>query len=573
MGPAARVSLGLLGLAGAALALIYLNRAFLDLPLYASAEGGHLIHALFGKPMSLRPELLPQVQALQDTSFSLIIRATTYATQSLLPWLRMLGALAYFGGLIAAYLTLERSLERRRAAVWLLIALAYPYYRFAFSALPDGWFVGVLGLIILSTSHLFMARPVVHAALAGALSGVLVLLKPQGLAVVAAFLVLALIDLGLGRRDVRVWLGRTAAFLAAFLAGANLIQLLANQPIVAPFSFFLGRGFDALLAGQLTAQDWIVAARALVVMVAASMVLAGLPVLTGLLRVEMRWGWCRGRMRFTLEPQEATFLLTLLTLVGTLLITATLAMTDIAGGPNRTWGRHFEAMIPLLWLTAGSFMGEFDRAAGRWWRLAMAIAPLIGLAGLAACMFDGARPQHWEAAALTAFSPDEPVYAAIAAATIFAAGAAMAFTAWPAWRIWLAAFVAIAGLATGLDVRWERAGALARDSLSAELAAADRIVASRPGGVAMMSQDNGTARLAFWRLHGRPQAVLANPDPQTLAGVDTLVSLGTQAPGPEWRALYSGRHLTVFGRSSTISQPPRSSLDSGGAIGSGPGSG
>lgn len=573
MGPAARACLGLLGLAGASLALVYLNRAFLPSPLYASAESSHLIHALYGKPMSLRPDLLPQVQAMQDTSFSLIVRATTYATQNLLPWLRILGGLAYLGGLLAAYLTLERGLPRRQAGAWLLVALAYPYYRFAFSALPDGWYVAVLGLIILSTSRLFMARPVVHAALAGFLTAVLVLLKPQGLAVVPAFLLLAGIDLGLGRRDVRVFLGRTAAFLAAFFAGANLIQLLANQPVNDPFSFFLGGRFDALLAGDLDARAWIVGARALVVMTAASMLLAGVPALTGLLRIEMRWGWSRGRMRFTLEPQEATFLLTLLTLAGTLVVTAALAMTDVAGGPNRTWGRHFEAMIPLLWLTAGGFVGEFDRAAGRWWRLAMAAATIIGLAGLAACLVDGARPQHWDAAGLTAFSLDAPVYAGAAAVAVIVAAAALALTPWPAWRVWLGCFAALAVLATGLDVRWERAGAPARNALAAELAAAEAIVAARPGGVAMMSQEPAATRVAFWRLRARPMAVLDTPDPAMLAGVDTIVGLGTRSPGTDWRTLYQGRQVAVFGRGSTISQTPRSGLDHRAPLGSSPGSG
>ena len=537
------------------------------------AESGHLIHALYATTLAARPDLLPQVQELQDTGFALIIRAVTYGTQNLLPWLRILSALAYFGGLLLAYLSVERNLERRQAVGVLLLAIAYPYYRFAFAALPDGWLIALMGLVIFTTSRLYTTRPSVHAILVGALAGVMVLFKPQGLALAGAFAVLAVIDLGLGRRNLRVFAGRITAFTAGFLAGANLLQLLANQPVSEPLTFYLGGRFDAFLNGQLSPSAWIVGARALVVMVAASMLLAGPPVLTGLLRVEMRWGWSRGRLRFSLEPQEATFLLTLLTFLGVLLITAILSMTDVAGGPNRTWGRHFEGLIPLLWLTAAPFIGEFDRAAGRWWRIAMAVAPVIGLAGLAGCQLDGARPQAWEAAALTAFDLDHPIYAAAAALTVIAAGLAMGLTAWPASRIWLALFVALGLLSTGRDVTWERSGALGRKSVSAELTTADAIVSRRPGGVAMIARDSATARLAFWRLRARPEAMFEQPTTANLANVDTVVGVGARAPGADWRTLFHGGSVGIYARGASAPAAPRPVAGSGAAIGPGPGSG
>lgn len=569
MGLGGRVTLGLMGLAGAVIALVYLNRIFLALPLYVAAETGHLIHALYATTLAARPELLPQVQGLQDTGFALIVRAVTYGTQSLLPWLRILGAAAYFAGLLLAYLSVARNLERRHALGVLLLALAYPYYRFAFAALPDGWFVALMGLAILTTSRLYHGRPVIHAALVGALAGVMVLFKPQGLALPGAFVALACIDLGLGRRNLRVFMARIATFGAGFLAGANLLAMLANQPVAEPLTFYLGARFDPLFTGELSPAAWITGARALVVMVAASMMLAGLPTLTGLLRVEMRWGWSRGRMRFTLEPQEATFLLTLLTFVGVLLVTAALAVTDIAGGPNRTWGRSFEGLIPLLWLTATPFIGEFDRAAGRWWRIAMGVAPVIGLAGFAACQFDGAWPQAWDAAALTAFGLDSPIYAAAAAAAVVAAGLSMALTAWPAERIWLALFLALGLLSAGRDVVWERAGAAGRNGLGAELLAADAIVSRRPGDVALIAKDPASARLAFWRLRARPQAVLAAAAPASLADVDTVVGVGARAPGAEWRALFQGASVGVYARRASAPAAPRPAA----ALGSEPGSG
>lgn len=573
MGLGARVTYGLMGLAGAVVALIYLNRIFLDLPLYVAAETGHLIHALYAGTLAARPELLPQVQQLQDAGFALIVRAVTYGTQNLLPWLRILSAAAYFAGLLLAYLSVARNLERRQALGVLLLALAYPYYRFAFAALPDGWFVALMGLAILATSRLYHGRPVIHAALVGALAGLMVLFKPQGLALVAAFVALACIDLGLGRRDVRVFMARIATFSAGFLAGANLLAMAAGQSVAEPLTFYLGARFEPLFAGELSPAAWITGARALVVMVAASMMLAGLPTLTGLLRVEMRWGWSRGRIRFALEPQEATFLLTLLTFVGVLVITAALAMTDIAGGPNRTWGRSFEGLIPLLWLTAAPFIGEFDRAAGRWWRIAMGVAPVIGLAGLAACQLDGARPQAWDAAALTAFGLDNPIYAAVAAGTVVAAGLAMALTVWPAERIWLALFLTLGLLSAGRDVIWERAGAAGRSGLGAELLAADAIVSRRPGGVAILAQDPASARLAFWRLRARPQAVLDAPVPESLAKVDTVVTVGARAPGAEWRALFQGASVGVYARGASLPAASRPAVGDGAAIGSRPGSG
>lgn len=571
-GPAATAAYGLLALAAAVVALVYANRIFQDLPLYVGAESAHLVQALYGKTLAARADLLPEVHDLGDTLFGLIVRALTYLTQNLSPWLRILSACAYFGGLALVLLSVRPSLERSAAVGALLLALAYPYYRFAAAALPEGWYVGLLGLAVFATARLYGPRPVVHAALAGALVGAMTLLKPQGLAIGAAFLILAIIDLLLGRRDPKIFLGRTAMFAVAFLASVNLLQMAANQAASAPFSFYLGHRYDALLAGAITPQGWITGARALVAMAAASVMLASVPALTGLLRVEMRWRWHRGRGRFFLASHEATFLLVLLSLVATLGLTAILA-TGGGADPSRIWGRQFEALIPMLWLAAAPFIGEFDRAGGRWWRLAMGAAPVVGLAVLAACLPGGLTPRPWDAAALSAFSLDQPVVAALAALAIVGAGAATAFSRWPAPTIWLATFAALAVLSTALDVSWERSTAPSRRAMADELAAAATIVEQRPGGVAIISPDPIAARMAYWRLRARPITILSAPDPVRLGEIDTVVALGSRPLGPKWRIAFRGKQLTVFTRQTRGAGAPRASVAGGGGLQSEPGSG
>ncbi|WP_312163124.1 hypothetical protein [Phenylobacterium sp.] len=571
-GPGATAAHGLLALAAAAVALVYANRVFLDLPFYAGAESAHLVQALYGKTLAARADLLPQTRDLGDTLFGLIVRTLTYGTQNLLPWLRILSACAYFGGLALVLASVRPSLERSAAVGALLLALAYPYYRFAAAALPEGWYVGLLGLAVFATARLYGARPIAHAALAGALVGAMTLLKPQGLAIGAAFLLLALIDLLLGRRDLRIFLGRTAMFAAAFLASVNLLQLAAGQAASEPFSFYLGHRYDALLAGAITPHGWIAGGRALAAMAAASVMLAAVPALTGLLRVEMRWRWHRGRGRFFLASHEATFLLVLFSFAATLGLTALLA-TGESADPSRIWGRQFEALVPMLWLAAAPFIGEFDRAGGRWWRLAMGAAPVVGLAVLAACLLGGVAPRAWDAAALSAFALDHPVAAGLAALAVVAAGAATAFGRRPVQTIWLAAFAALAVLSTVLDVGWERSNAASRRALADELAGAAVIVEQRPGGVAVISPDPIQARMIYWRLRARPITILAAPDAARLGEIDTVVAAGSQAPGAEWRVAFRGRQLTVFTRQTGVAVSARALVAGGGGLQSEPGSG
>ena len=96
----------------------------------------------------------------------------------------------------------------------------------------------------------------------------------------------------------------------------------------------------------------------------------------------------------------------------------------------------------------------------------MGLAAVVGLAGLAACLLGGITPRAWDAAALSAFSLEQPWAAGLATAIIVAAGAATALRSWPVMNIWLAAFAALAVLSTALDVRWERTNAADRNALA-----------------------------------------------------------------------------------------------------------
>src|SRR3990167_4792285 len=184
----ARLISTVLAVAALAVAFFYADRLFVSLPLYAGDEGSYLIQALYGRQLAADPTLAPDVLPRSNTVYLLIIRAATYATQHLLEWLRILGAGAYFGGLLLAWWAIRRPLGPGVGIGFLLLALAFPYYRFIVTALPEGLYVGIFGVLVLVTAKLYRTRPAVHALLAGGLTAALTLTKPHGLALAAAVL-------------------------------------------------------------------------------------------------------------------------------------------------------------------------------------------------------------------------------------------------------------------------------------------------------------------------------------------------------------------------------------------------
>lgn len=560
---------GLLALAMLGVLVVYASRIFLDLPLYPATEGGYLIQALYGKTLPSHPELLADVQGLNNTAFFLIIRATTYATQDLLAWMRVLGACAYFAGVMLVWRSAQDEAGQSPPLGFLLLALAFPYYRFAFAVLPEGWYVAVLGAIILLTARVYLSRPIIHAILAGALSAVLVLLKPQGASVVLAVLILALLDGFLGRRDIRVLIGRVVVFATVFLTAGNLVLLAAGQAVLSPFAFMFNAQQAAVMGDGMTAETLTAAVRALAPLLSSFLLLAGIPALAGLLRIEMRWRWIAERKLgpFRLERQEIAFLLVLLSLIAALGMTAIFEPAET----GRIAGRDFELVAPLLWLTAAPFIAELDRARARWWRIAMGLVAAVGLAGLMICLTGGATASPWDTAALSAFAwggPSAIPYFALACAGVLAAAVAMAFTAWPTQRIWLGCFVALAVLSTLVDIGWESSGRPARAALAADLRQADKIAGQRLGGVAVIAGDKSTAHQLFLGLRGRPQTVLIGPDAERPAGrladIDTVVAAGAKPPINTWRPIFEGRSLKVFERAS----PPHLHVTDGEPLGS-----
>lgn len=589
-----QATVGILALIALGVLLAYVDRIFTAWPLYAADEGGYLIQALYGKTLLADPDRVSGFRDLGGGAFSLIIRALTYVTQNLLPWLRILGAGAYFGGLGLVFLTARGRLDRSQRLGFLLLALAFPYYRFVFTALPEGWYVGLIGLIVFATFRLYLSRPMAHALIAGALTGVLVMLKPDGVSVAAAFAVLGLLDLLCGRRDLATFASRLALFAAALLAMGALLTLASAQPITRPLSFFLTAHQAGALSGQITQADAIIGVRALALVTASSLLLAGTPLLTGLLRIEMRWRWSRGRERFSLEPQEVSFLLVLLSFGATLAMVTFVSMKALILGSdqvNRLWGRSFEFFVPMLWLTAAPFIAEFERAAGRWWRVVTGVITVAGVLGLTACLFGGIMVMPWDAGALQAFfRPDLAKFAyaplispfPIALVATLAACAAVALTAWPTHRIWLAYFVTLGLLSTWIDKAWEQSLRPQRAQMESELQVIKTILDQRPGRALILADDLGAHNLIILNLKARAYMTHARQGeavaPARAATFDTIAYMGHHSIGGAWKLLFDGKVFKVAipdPRPSAQASPGPSPAagDSAGALGSGPRSG
>lgn len=575
----ARLAMGVLVLAGLAVVLAYVNQVFAAEPIYAGDEGAYLIHALYGKAMAGDPRLAPQLQALNNTVFLLIIRAVTYGTEHLLEWLRVLGAGAYFGGLVLVWMAVRSKLADWRTGGFLLLALAFPYYRFVFTALPEGWYVGLLGVLVLATTRLYLGRPAVHALLAGALTGLLALIKPQGLAVAAAFMVLAVLDGLLGRRQLWVFTARIVLFAVAFLAAGNLAQLAVGAPITQPFTFFLGGHYVRALDSPTGLEELRRALWALAAMASASLLLAGVPIATGLARIVARWRWSQRRGGFRLEESETTFLLVLLALAATLAMVAIFAGKALVYGPNETgrlWGRYFEFFVPIIWLAAAPFIAEFQRGGGRPWRIAMALVTLVGVAGLAVCMLRGMAIFPWDGSALTAFyRPHLARWNFDAGAPLFglAVAASLAVAVACLTRIrtsvaWLAYFIALGLLSTFLDLRWRGAIAPERATLQAELQAAQFLIARQPDRAAAVVDGMDVHHLVLLGLRGRPYMVLTEPEADVgtavLADYDTVVVVGPHdLIGDGWKPLFEGQRLAVFQREAALAANGRLGLEAG----------
>ena len=76
-----------------------------------------------------------------------MIRLVDALSLNLVPWMRLIGAASYFGGLGLLYLIAVKEAGRKVALGFLLIAAVFPYYRYAFAAMPDGVYAGRVHLL------------------------------------------------------------------------------------------------------------------------------------------------------------------------------------------------------------------------------------------------------------------------------------------------------------------------------------------------------------------------------------------------------------------------------------------
>ena len=136
--------------------------------------------------------------------------------------------------------------------------------------------MGVLALLCVATGRWYRSRPLVHAAAAGALGAVLVLVKPNGVASLAALGAVAVLDAwasGSWRRlPVRVLLAGVV-----FFALGNLIQIAAQEPVEHPLAFYVSSTYGALFALKPGPPEILQGLFELAAMTCACAVLAGLP--------------------------------------------------------------------------------------------------------------------------------------------------------------------------------------------------------------------------------------------------------------------------------------------------------
>ncbi len=538
-------------------ALFYVNRLFPEFPLYASDEGAYLIRALFADQIALFPELHRNLQPVGNSAYLLVIRALDELTLNVLPWLRLIGAAAYFGGL----LLLLRAVSPRlpRAQIWGLAALAllFPYYRFVFSAMPEGPYVGLLCAIIAITAWLYQRRPYAHALAVGALAAILVLVKPHGLIAPLAFGLLVAVEALISPPARRAAAQRLILFALAFLATGAAVDLAARGPEADPLLFFLGGAYSEHLGLTPPADGLWLAGLGVASMTAVLALFAGPPLLAGL------WSLASGARRIMREGgafrrEELVFLFALALALGTVAMVAvfTYKIAAVEGERYRLWGRYFEFFVPILWLAAAPHLQPW-RQGYRYAARAAAGLTLLGALGLGAAFLAGVMLFPWDGTAVTAFFAPDPerwsfapqvpfrLLAFIATAGLVAA----AVTRRDLYKSWAAYFVVLGVLSTMLDDLWVGEIAQQRSDIEHELHVAQGLITDTPGLSIALTPDLNSAHLAYMRLHGRTRILLAPPRTAALAdlkGYDWVIVMNGAPLPPPWQTRFAGREVDVF---------------------------
>jgi hypothetical protein len=540
---AAFVTLGVVG--------FYAGRLGMPLPIFSSDESDYLINALY--PTSIVAALNPYAAPANNSVHLGMIRAIHALGGPAIIGDRLVNAAAYLGGLLALWRASAARTPWPDRIAFLLLALAFPYYRFAASNLAEGLFVGVLSLICLATGRWYRSRPIVHAVLAGALGAALVLVKPNGVASLAALGVVAILDAAAAGGWRRLLL-RVALFGATFFAVGNGIQIAAHEQVLSPLSFFVSGMYNTIVHATPPPGVLGLGVLALAAMSSAAAVLAGAPIVIGLVDLFGRWRHARGR--FVAEGSDLTFLMLVLALAGTIAM-VTLFSMKVASIPSQTgrlWGRYFEFFVPMIWLAAAPALGKPLARRTAW---ICAGVMLAGLAGLLASLRAGIVLFPWDATALLAFFHPDPEraplgvttpYRNLAAAAVVLAAAAIALRVRPA-QAGLALVLAIAVLSTHLDALWLKPMIDQRSAQERDVLAIRPSLPAR-GALVLLALDANDGHLGFLRLDARPKVYLGPPgqtSPALLEGVAAVVASGPETPpGGPWTRTYRGNELSLY---------------------------
>ena len=542
------------GLIAVALVLAYyLHRIAMPMPLYASDEATYLIRALL--PAELVAQN-PNVAAVNNGAFLAVVRAVNPPGPDDLPWLRAVNLLAYLGGLVFLHRVTTKALPRRDQWVFLLLAVGFPYYRFVIAALPEACYVGVVAAMAIVTGKLFRPRPLVHAAITGALCAILVLIKPHGVAVVRAVGALMVLD-GVSGGGLLRLPGRIAVAAVTFLAAGNAIQFAVGQHVVSPLTFFVGDFYGGALSKDLPPGALLLGALAALSMLAATALMAGPALVLGLKGVWEDW-----RERRQLDGPALLLLLVVLSLLATLAMVTLFAM-KVSGDPGETkrlWGRYFEFYIPLVWLAAAPFIVRQETEGQRGMNFTCVAVALAGLGGLLLSFKAGIVLLPWDATALMAFFAPDPIRAPLGAMTpyrAYAIGATLLAVFAMIWglrpsRAWVALLLAFGLLSTALDRLWMGPMLDAREAFAADLDTVEAKLPPKPAKVAMLTADLNSAHMGYFGLDGRPAVYLAQPGqvmPVAAEQADALVAIAPDIPTSEgWKRTWHGAQMSLYVR-------------------------
>ncbi|HEY0437287.1 MAG TPA: hypothetical protein VGC92_11635, partial [Phenylobacterium sp.] len=122
----------------------YAGRLSMPLPIMASDEASYLIRAVWPDAVVARN---PAVAAITNGVHLSVIRAAYALSGSWIVSDRLFNSAAYLGGLLALWRSCVKGLPGRDRFVLLLLAVGFAYYRFTFSNMAEGLFVGLIALI------------------------------------------------------------------------------------------------------------------------------------------------------------------------------------------------------------------------------------------------------------------------------------------------------------------------------------------------------------------------------------------------------------------------------------------